>query len=229
MTSKPAMAKPAMAKPGMALIAILAALAYLALAAAGLGGIAPFLTRPPLMLLAVATLVLTVVSLFSGGNLSPGRREDRGNRWVIWAFAVIGLLDGYLPALTDRVGFWTVDGEAVRWLGVALYIAGGVLRIWPVFVLGRRFSGLVAIQPDHELVTTGLYGTIRNPSYLGLLVNALGWALAFRSLVGVLLAALLIPPLVARMHAEERLLQSEFGDAYAAYRRRTWRLVPWVY
>jgi protein-S-isoprenylcysteine O-methyltransferase Ste14 len=104
-----------------------------------------------------------------------------------------------------------------------------VLRIWPVFVLGHRFSGLVAIQPGHTLVTTGLYRVIRHPNYLGMLVNSLGWALAFRSGVRVLLTALLIPPLVARIRAEEKLLHSQFGDEYAVYRRRTSRLIPGVY
>jgi protein-S-isoprenylcysteine O-methyltransferase Ste14 len=88
---------------------------------------------------------------------------------------------------------------------------------------------LVAIQPGHTLVTTGLYGAIRYPSYLGLLVNSLGWTLAFRSGVGVLLTALVIPPLVARIRAEERLLRSHFGGEYEAYRRRTWRLIPGFY
>jgi protein-S-isoprenylcysteine O-methyltransferase Ste14 len=128
----------------------------------------------------IATLVMSGAALFSGGNLSAGEREDRANRWVIMAFALIGLLCDYLPAYTDRKGFWTLDGDAVRWLGVVLFAAGGALRIWPVFVLGRRFSGLVAIQPGHRLVTTGIYGVIRHPSYLGLLINSLGWALAFR-------------------------------------------------
>ena len=90
-------------------------------------------------------------------------------------------------------------------------------------------AGLVAIQPGHTLVTSGVYGVIRNPSYLGLLINSLGWALAFRSGVGVLLTALLIPPLVARMRAEERLLRSQFGDEYEAYCARTSRLIPGVY
>jgi protein-S-isoprenylcysteine O-methyltransferase Ste14 len=142
---------------------------------------------------------------------------------------VIGLSAAYLPAYTDRKGVWTIDGDAVRWLGVTFFAAGGVLRIWPVFVLGRRFSGLVAIQPGHTLVTTGVYGVIRNPSYLGLLLNALGWGLAFRSVVGVLLTALLMPPLVARIRAEERLLRSQFGDEYEIYCARTWRLVPGIY
>jgi len=166
---------------------------------------------------------------FSGGNLSPGIREDRSNRWVIGAFALIGLLAGYLPAYTDRIGFWTLDGDAIRWLGVVLFAVGGALRIWPVFVLGYRFSGLVAIQSGHSLVTSGVYGVIRHPSYLGLLVNSLGWALAFRSVIGILLTALTIPPLLARISAEETLLKSQFGDQYEIYRSHTSRLIPWFY
>jgi protein-S-isoprenylcysteine O-methyltransferase Ste14 len=215
--------------PKLAVFTVAATLAYLGLAILGWGGFAAFFSHPARIALTVVTFALAGAALFTGGNLSPGEREDRGNRWVLAAFGLIGLLAAYLPAYTDREGIWTIDGDAVRWLGVVLFAAGGALRIWPVFVLGRRFSGLVAIQPGHELVTTGVYGVIRNPSYLGLLVNALGWALAFRSGVGVLLTALLLPPLVARIRAEERLLRSQFGDAYEAYCARTSRLVPGVY
>ena len=204
-------------------------LAYLGLAVLGWGGFAAFFSHPARIALAIALFVMSGAALFSGGNLSPGEREDRANRWVIAAFAVIGLLAAYLPAYTDRKEFWTIDGDAVRWLGVVLFAAGGALRIWPVFVLGRRFSGLVAIQPGHTLVTTGVYGVIRHPSYLGLLVNSLGWALAFRSGVGVLLTALIIPPLLARIRAEETLLRTQFGGEYDAYRSRTSRLIPGLY
>jgi protein-S-isoprenylcysteine O-methyltransferase Ste14 len=93
-------------------------------------------------------------------------------------------------------------------------------------VLGDRFSGLVAIQPGHTLVTRGIYGLMRHPSYLGLLLNTLGWSLAFRSSVGLLLAALLIPPLLARFRAEEALLHQQFGAEYEAYCARTSRLIP---
>jgi len=123
----------------------------------------------------------------------------------------------------------TIDGETIRWLGVALFAVGGALRIWPVFVLRHRFSGLVAIQQEHTLVTNGIYRVIRHPSYLGLLINSLGWSLAFRSGLGVLLTVLLIPPLLARINAEENLLHSHFGDEYNAYRSHTWRLIPWIY
>jgi protein-S-isoprenylcysteine O-methyltransferase Ste14 len=203
--------------------------AYLGLAILGWGGWTAFFAHPALGALAVALAVLAGVSLYADGNLSPGVREDRGNRWVIGALTLIGLLAAYLPAYTDRQAFWTIDGEPMRWLGVGLFAAGGALRLLPVFVLGRRFSGLVAIQPGHTLVTSGVYGVIRHPSYLGLLVNALGWGLAFRSGVGVLLTALMVPPLLARIHAEERLLRLQFGDAYGTYCARTSRLIPGLY
>lgn len=215
--------------PRLAVVTIVGSLAYLGLAVLGWGGFAAFFAHPARIALAIAVFMLTGVALFSGGNLSPGEREDRGNRWVIIAFALIGLMSAYLPAYTERKGFWIVDGDAIRWLGVVLFAVGGALRLWPVFVLGRRFSGLVAIQPGHTLVTSGVYGVIRHPSYLGLLVNALGWALVFRSGVGVLLAALLVPPLVARIAAEERLLRTQFGHEYDAYCSHTARLIPGLY
>jgi protein-S-isoprenylcysteine O-methyltransferase Ste14 len=216
-------------RPRLTLITIVATLAYLGLAVLGWGGFAAFFSHPALIVLAITLFALSGVALFSGGNLSTGIREDRANRWVIVAFGIIGLLAGYLPAYTDRKEFWILDGETVRWIGVVLFAAGGALRLWPVFVLGHRFSGLVAIQPGHTLVTGGPYRVIRHPSYLGLLVNSLGWALAFRSGVGVLLTVLLIPPLLARIRAEERLLRTQFGGEYDAYCSRTSRLIPRLY
>ena len=132
-------------------------------------------------------------------------------------------------ALAVLAAPWTLDGDAIRWVGVVVCFLGGLLRIIPVYVLRNRFSGLVAIQPGHRLETHGIYGIIRNPSYLGLLVTSLGWVLTFRSGVGVLLVAALLVPLVARIRAEERLLREHFGAEYDAYCQRTWRLVPGVY
>jgi protein-S-isoprenylcysteine O-methyltransferase Ste14 len=185
--------EPMTLNPRMAIFAVAGTVAYLALAVLGWGGLAAFFAHPARVALAVATFAMSGAALFTRGNLSGGVREDRSNRWVLWAFGVVGLAAGYLPAYTDRIGFWTIDGDAVRWLGVVLFIAGGALRLWPVFV------------------------------------NSLGWALAFRSVVGVLLTALTLVPLLARIRAEEALLGSQFGAAYEYYRARTSRLVPGLY
>jgi len=195
----------------------------------GWGGFVAYFSHPALVALIVAGCVMAGAAFFAGGNLSAGEREDRANRWVLAAFTVLGLLMAYLPAYTDRMSFLTIDGDTTRWLGVALFSVGGALRLWPVVVLGPRFSGLVAIQRGHTLVTSGIYGVIRHPSYLGLLINSLGLGLAFRSGVGVLLTALILVPLLARIRAEERLLRTQFGAEYDAYCARTSRLIPGVY
>jgi protein-S-isoprenylcysteine O-methyltransferase Ste14 len=218
-----------MIKSRLAVVTVLSIIAYLGLAIVGAGGPARFFSYPPLTAVTLVTIALGVAGLFSEGHIGAGVKEDRSNRWVIAALGVLGVLGAYLPAYTDRIDFLTLGGEGVRWLGVLLYAAGGVLRLAPVFVLGRRFSGLVAIQPEHRLVSSGLYGVIRHPSYLGLFVLSLGWGLAFRSGVGVILAVLTLPVLLARIDAEERLLSETFGAEYDAYRARTWRLIPYVY
>jgi protein-S-isoprenylcysteine O-methyltransferase Ste14 len=182
-------------------------LVQLGLAILGWSGFAAFFSHSPLAAMTAVTLVMGAISLFSGCNLSAGVREDRGNRWVLGAFSVLSILLAYIPAFTDRHNFLTIGGEAVRWTGFVLFVIGGSLRLWPVFVLGRRFSGLVAIQKDHTLVTTGIYSRIRNPSHLGLVIGSLGWALTFRAALGILITALMLIPLVARIRSEERRLR----------------------
>ena len=208
---------------------VLTTVLYLWLAVRGSGGWTAFFRHPARAGVAAASVLMASAAFCSDANLSSGEREDRSNRWIFLPLLAIGLLSGFLPAYTERKGWWILDGDTVRWLGLSLYVSGGALRIAPVFVLGRRFSGLVAIQPGHELVTDGIYGIVRHPSYLGLIIMGLGWALTFRSGAGVILAGLVIPPMLARIRSEEALLRSQFGEEYDSYRRRTARLIPAIY
>ncbi len=213
----------------MAFAAVVTTALFIGLAVLGWGGFDAFFAHPAFIALVVIFVLLLGASMFTQGNLNPGEREDRGNRWVLWTITGLSIALAYVPAYTDRIGFWTLDGEATRWIGVALGAIGGTLRLLPVFVLGKRFSGLVAIQKEHRLMTTGIYATIRHPSYLGLLMTTFGWVLVFRSGVGLIIAALFVPIIMGRIRAEERLLASQFGAEYDAYRKRTSRLIPGVY
>jgi protein-S-isoprenylcysteine O-methyltransferase Ste14 len=217
------------AQPRVFAVGIIVAVVQFGLAIVAFGGWTAFFSHAALMALTVVTILLMLVAPFSGGNLSSGEKEDRGNRWVLTVFSMIALASAFVPPYTDRIGWWTIDGEKTRWLGVTLYALGAGLRLWPVFVLGPRFSGLVAIQHAHKLETHGIYGVVRNPSYLGMLINMLGWGLAFRGWSGILIALLLLVPLVARIRAEERLLREHFGAEYESYCKQTWRLVPGIY
>jgi protein-S-isoprenylcysteine O-methyltransferase Ste14 len=212
---------------------LLASVVYLGfefgLAALGWGGFGPFFAHPQFKVLLILTVVMMAVSFATEISASSGVKEDRGNRWVIGALSILGLALAFFPAWTDRLGVFVFGGETLRWIGIAVFTIGGALRLYPVFVLGKRFSPLVAIQEGHKLVTTGIYGRVRNPSYLGLLINMLGWSLTFRSGVGVVICALTFVVLTVRMNSEERLLHEYFGAEWEAYSSRTSRLIPWVY
>jgi protein-S-isoprenylcysteine O-methyltransferase Ste14 len=134
-----------------------------------------------------------------------------------------------VPPYADRRDFITIDGDLTRYFGLALMSLGAVLRVGPMFVLGQRFTWPLASQERHNLIQTGFYRFIRHPSYAGAFLGAIGWALVFRSGLGLILVALLLPAFLPVVWAEEALLITEFGDQYEQYRRRTWRLLPFVY
>ena len=88
---------------------------YFGLAILGWGGVAAFFSHPALVALAAATGAMVIVAYIAGGNVSPGIREDRSNRWVVGAFAVNGLLNGFFP-LTSGPSMgrrWVID--SVDW------------------------------------------------------------------------------------------------------------------
>lgn len=191
---------------------------------------AAFFAHPARAGAVVFLLILAPVrALVRGGGNCRGVREDVRNRWVLVPMILSMLILLWLPAFGEPRDLWLVDGDGARYAGLVLFVAGAALRVGAIATLKHRFSGLVAIQRDHELATGGLYRVIRHPGYLGLLLWLAGWCLVFRSGAGLMVTAFLLIPLIARINAEEALLASEFGAAYGRYRRGTWKLLPYVY
>ena len=117
---------------------------------------------------------------------------------------------GTVSAWCDRRNIWTIDGGAARWCGLAIFLAGAILRVAAMRTLGSRFSVWVILQENHRLHTTGCYRMIRHPSYTGVLLALVGWALTFRSIVGVLIAIGMVAllarsPLCTSRSAETRV------------------------
>jgi protein-S-isoprenylcysteine O-methyltransferase Ste14 len=106
-----------------------------------------------------------------------------------------------------------------------LIIAGTAFAISAGLVLGRSIS----IVPEaRRLVTSGPYGLVRHPLYLGEIVAMAGVALQYLSVWAALILGLLCAFQILRMRNEERLLVQVFPE-YADYMARTARLVPSVY
>ncbi|MBN1247124.1 MAG: isoprenylcysteine carboxylmethyltransferase family protein [Anaerolineae bacterium] len=164
-----------------------------------------------------------------------GRRGVRAKRVQRQTLVSAGVILAMYVALfflpyADRRELATLPlGGIGRWVGVGPAAAGFILVFWSGVALGSMYSKEVTIQADHRLVTTGLYARLRHPRYLGVLLLALGLSLIFRSWVGLVATVALVPVLVMRIRDEEQSLAAEFGEAWAAYLARSWRLVPGVW
>lgn len=189
-----------------------------------------FFAQPARTWLVIGSFLLLILAWFSGSSgLSGGEKQSSASKTILYGFGLVLLLLTLVPPYCDRRDIWVIDGDVVRYFGLFLFFAGSLFRLAAVFVLGRRFSGLVAIQPDHQLKTDGLYRYIRHPSYAGLIASMMGLVLIFRSAVGLIIVILLFLFLVSRMNDEERFLEAHFGEEYKNYRLKTWRLVPLIY
>jgi protein-S-isoprenylcysteine O-methyltransferase Ste14 len=206
-------------------------LGYVALAISGWGwdDWRGFLDSVPRDCVCSGVVALFVGTFLFGCNVSFGRRDHAGNNWIFPVMLIVGLALGWTCGHDERRNLHTLGGQWIADLGAVLFLAGTVLRIAAVRTLGPRHSVWVAVQDNHQLVTTGLYRFVRHPSYVGALLAVFGWALAFRSVAGLLLALLILPPILTRIRAEERLLMEEFGDTYRTYQRRSWRVLPLIY
>ena len=156
------------------------------------------------------------------------RRIDALERLCL-AFVFLGCL--FLPILylfTPWLAFADYRLPAiVPWCGTAVLL-GGLRLFWRSHAdLGANWSVFVAVREGHQLVEHGVYRRIRHPMYAAILLISLGQALLLENwLAGWAALAAFVPLYLLRTPREERLLRERFGEDYAAYARRTGRLLP---
>ena len=160
-----------------------------------------------------------------GGRRARRRRQDRGSFLLIYAGVVVYFIIAFSLS-SSGVGELP---SSVFYLGILIMVLGIVIRQWAIAVLGRFFSRTVAVQEKQTVVENGPYRYVRHPWYTGALIFFVGFGLALQSW-GAILALVPIFAVVYgyRMHVEEQVLISEFGEAYVSYSRRTKRLIPYV-
>ncbi|MBS0393747.1 MAG: isoprenylcysteine carboxylmethyltransferase family protein [Proteobacteria bacterium] len=134
-----------------------------------------------------------------------------------------------LPRVPGWLGTRIIDGHAAAAAaGTLLTAAGLTLSVWARRLLGGNWSASVTIKEAHEIVQAGPYRWIRHPIYAGLLLALAGSALARDEWRGPVALTVAFMALWRKLRLEERWLSEEFGARYAAYRRHTRALVPFL-
>ena len=124
--------------------------------------------------------------------------------------------------------FW--DNLIVSYLGFVIYLSAGILVIVARVQLGKFGSGELITEEDHKLCTEGVYKYIRNPMYSGGIIAVIGFGLVFRSVLTLLIVSIFyFIVLKMRIDEEERLLYETFGEEFTNYKKKSKRLIPFIY
>jgi protein-S-isoprenylcysteine O-methyltransferase Ste14 len=170
-------------------------------------------------------LILVFTTTWKGG----GKIRDRGTQIILWVVIIGSLwIDGWMHEHfhADMPGSYSW----LRPLALAILILGLAIRAVAVISLGKAFSANVALRDGQKLNRSGLYRFVRHPSYFGLELIFLAFALHSRT--WACFAVVLIPTTMAllyRIHVEETTLRLAFGPDYEDYIRNTKRLIPGIY
>jgi len=163
------------------------------------------------------------------------RKSGGGQRG--WDRAVVAaLFVGFIAWLVVM----PLDARRFHWTRgwpVAAQTVGGGLLAASFFLFFRSFtdntylSPLVRIQAERKqrVVSTGVYGFVRHPMYLGAVLMFAGVPLLLGSEWGLAIGGALSLVLAARIVGEERMLSKEL-EGYDAYRGKVrYRLLPGVW
>jgi protein-S-isoprenylcysteine O-methyltransferase Ste14 len=174
----------------------------------------------------VGEILLAVLTQTRRGE---GKIQDRGSQIILWIVIVASL---WIDQWMHR--FFPIDMPgSSTWLpptAFGILVLGLGVRGLAVFTLGGAFSTNVATRAGQKLQRSGLYSVVRHPSYFGLELILLAFALHART--WACFAVVLVPPTLAvlyRIHVEETALRLAFGADYENYSRSTKRLIPGVY
>ncbi len=149
-----------------------------------------------------------------------------------------------LPAVLLLAVAWLIilplDAERFHWspaFPLWLKIIGGLALI-PAFYLiewttmaNTFMSTMVRIQEERKqhVITTGTYGFVRHPLYLGCALMMFGMPLLVGSVVGLVLTAIGMAALIYRIGGEEKMMVNEL-EGYNDYKKKVkYRLVPLIW
>ncbi|TFA99498.1 Protein-S-isoprenylcysteine O-methyltransferase [Trichoderma ghanense] len=123
------------------------------------------------------------------------------------------------------------SGNVLLFVGLALVVVGQVVRSLAMLHAGASFNHHIQTKKaqTHLLVTTGIYGWLRHPSYFGFFYWGLGTQLVLgNAFCFVAYAAVLYTFFRERIEIEEHKLVEFFGEDYVNYRKRVGTLIPFI-
>lgn len=110
-----------------------------------------------------------------------------------------------------------------------LETVGLTLGVWAIFAMGiANFNITPEVKRGGRFVARGPYSVIRHPMYAAVLLTTLALVADQPTVWRWLLWGALLSTLLIKLSYEEALLKRQYPE-YAAYCRRTRRLIPFLF
>jgi len=165
--------------------------------------------------------------LFRSGKKDK-KGQDKGSIRFLWICVGIGNFLGVIFFIFSK--FPISNLLMVRYLGLLLILVGMTLRFGAILSLGRLFTVDVTIRENHSIKKDGAYRIVRHPMYFAMLLSFVGFGISLNNWVSLFfITFLILIALLNRIRIEEKLLIKQFGLEYLEYKKRTYRLIPFVY
>lgn len=114
--------------------------------------------------------------------------------------------------------------------GFIIQIIGFLLALWAVITLRiGNFNVQPEVKKGTALIQNGPYKFIRNPMYTGLLLFFGSGVFSSFKWSNLLVFLLLLIILILKIRYEEKFLLNEFGESYEVYKKKSFRLIPYLY
>lgn len=181
-----------------------------------------------LILLSIAFFVSELILMLvkRSNKIDLKRQNDKGSLVLLWVVITLCFTFGFTFA-NYRV--WTLINLAIAIIGVVVIVLGAITRWIAIIQLSSAFTVDVAISNNHKLKTDGIYKYVRHPSYSGLLLIMVGFAISLNSVISLIGIALpMLAAILYRIYVEEQILISEFGDTYTNYKTHTSKILPGI-
>ena len=151
-------------------------------------------------------------------------------------FSVIAILLGCLVSQMVSVIEWrflrvhTFTLDVITVGGMIMMVTGTLFRIWSIRTLGKFFTATVQTQVRQHIITSGVYHSLRHPSYCGAFLALIGSSLLLHAFFGILFTlAVMFSAYRYRINVEEETLTREFGEEYRLYKMKTRKMIPFLY
>lgn len=164
------------------------------------------------------------------------KKPGTGNQEGWDKYVVYGLLIGFIAWIV----IMPLDAKRYGWTaGFPLWIKviGVIELLCSFFFFYRAYSDntfvspLVRIQAERkqQVVSTGVYGLVRHPMYLGGILLFIGTPMLLGSVYGLIIGLAMLFLLMGRIIGEEKMLVNELAG-YTDYKKKVkYRLLPFIW